>query len=329
MANKLAERISKFSEEQSREHRRRMSSSQFIGPRSAEEKDKGPIPLVPFQGLGEVEQATLPEYRTFIEYLRKKIAPSRNLEESVLNVMINMYLNLPNDVIQPNKGYNRREKNYTTEQLGVFMNALQVAEIYWTRMREYMGNFPNLKRFKGTSEEFVSSDLWKGEGKYHLVFIEDPVNIVDNWYNADELIFSIFKEKYRAEIEKLDTFFSDYTQGEHADLLRKIPGLEECKDDLSLVKGKIKLYLKKNPDLEPKKREIYKKTIDFIDLTDEAFMHGLEMTERFKNDNNIILRTATSITDNGILLLETKLEKKIPGFYLVSHDGNISTYQKR
>lgn len=175
--------------------------------------------IIPFQGFKDIQFYNLADFYDFSEkFLRGNIVASYELSDIVTNIILNLFIQLPESSVEKGKrDYTRAERQYNREQLEDFLFNIPCLEVVHSNYQETanstIGYFKNKNRYVFAKlEELTNSEAWKGDKVYHLVYLAEPANFVPGG-DLDPVDF-------------LSNIFPDYS-GKIANIEKKI---EECKE---------------------------------------------------------------------------------------------------
>jgi len=317
-----------------REKQRQQSLQSRVHVRKkAEEKL---IEVKPFNGVGCIEPVDLSAYRYLTYLIGDVIHPNKNLEKPVSCLMVNMLLGLGTNVFEPGKYYSSQERKYTKEQLRVFRDSLSALEINFGKDK-ISGNTGRFERkdsyhFSDVGE-FVFSELWKGEGRYDIVYVRNPSWMVFDKDYVRMNMGDIAEEKYKEEVDRLRKLAYDLEEGGFEYVAKKI-GLkieEMKKDEEEFFKEfcrKCRQYLDENKDIDETLKGDLEKFIEIGDIILKIGQNIDEEAKKVSDEKTIVTGMSQNIGDNGVLILESSKVKDIEGLRLVDSYDDVRLYQR-
>jgi len=193
--------------------KQRQQSLEARLPSRSEGASNAPLPIQPFDGVGKLLRVDWRDYLHLSNYVKKVVGPRDDIAGPVTDFMVNLFLNLPNHLYEPGKDYSSRERAFTKDQLTVFRNELNVAEVVcdmrYNRPRGNLGSFKNKRTYKVEDiGELMQTNLWTNNEKFHLILIRDPDRMVPGEFTAGAVASQIVYDKYKTEIKELESYES-------------------------------------------------------------------------------------------------------------------------
>jgi len=315
-------------------NRQRQTELSKMGLFASSKVKEPPMPTTPFEGMEQLQAVDIRSYKDILHATNSVISPAKGIENAVASVMAGMLIQVTQGVYAPGKSqYSRNERMHTREQIAVFRNSLSVLEIvfgYEDTKNPGVGRFAvkdscYTTNFSGLFE----SDIWKGNGNYHLIYVKNTSNAVPSELEASEIAEAAVEKKYKDKLAPIEARITEIGDEElkKAELeMGKEIGRKVSSD--REVMETIRKYHEGHPEITGTKKQYVELLIEVADLRDEASRYAEEIKSGLPGEHGIVEKIAQNSAKDGIIILESSEVDEIPGFRMLADYGDVCVYQR-